>query len=251
MSMASAMTLRFFMDLDFYRFGVNMIYVSICGSISVGKSAVFDYLKNKEYLIVNDKKIYRNRILFIEEPIADFKSFAGFNALENMMSHTLASQLVINLCMYNLYKRKWKELDSRNYDLVISERNVFSGLVFSRVLHQLGLLTKYEFTVLNSLHDHFLANLSPKPDFLLILTSSPSACLSRIRTRAREGEENLSIDYIRQLCACYNSHYLSQVYKTSNIIKIPNNQDKNTLFTAIENILMNLSNTDQLQSHDT
>ena len=161
-----------------------------------------------------------------------------------MKQFTLASQIAINLCMYDLYRAKYKELESGNYDLVISERNIFSGRIFSKTLYELGLLTKYELTVLNSFHDHMLANIFPSPDFLLLITSDPYICVSRIKSRARIGEECLSLDYIKRLCLCYDSSNLSEVYKTSKIMKIiNNNQTKNELFNTVDEVLKTLTNT--------
>lgn len=220
-----------------------MIFLTLSGSISVGKTLVLDYLKSKEYLVINGRKINKSRILFIEEPVGDFVSFQGYNALAQMNQFTVASQIAINLCMYDLYSAKYKELESGNYDLVISERNIFSGRVFSKTLYELGLLTKYELTVLNSFHDRFFVNLFPSPDFLLLISADPHICVSRIKSRAREGEECLSLDYIKRLCLCYDSSNLSEVYKTSKIIKIINNdQTKNELFNTVDEILRNLPN---------
>ena len=217
-----------------------MIYISISGAISVGKSLIFEYLKQKENLIIDGRKFHKSRILFIEEPVEKFKNFSDFNVLEKMTGFTLASQIAINLCMYDLYSNLKGQTDK--YDVIISERNLYSGLIFSHTLNELGFLTEFEMTVLEAFHNRIISELFPKPDFVLLIKADPRICAARIMNRGREGEENISIQYITKLCHYYDSNDLTKVYKPSKIIKMVNeSNNKKEIFQSVDDALQNLS----------
>lgn len=80
----------------------------------------------------------------------------------------------------------------------LTERSPHSALhVFAR-----GSLTAHEWSLLEAWTERH----GWVPDAVVFLRASPSVCLERIRSRAREGEEGITLEYLLELQRAYDDY---------------------------------------------
>ena len=235
-----------------------MIFLSVEGGIAVGKSCVINWLKKQDFLTIGGIDIYREDILFIDEPLVDMTQFWGFfhksgsqnhvkplcfNPLAEMMQNTLASQIVITQAFikhYNYLKPSFK-----NYKLIISERSWISSYIFSETLKNIGLLTQFEFEVLNKFHLTLFNTIEiPNINHILFLHSPAEISIERIKERQRPGEiETITKSYLQELekshtkMLCHNTH---PNFPKFGLGLVENKAESDILFKKVAEVLIDI-----------
>ena len=85
----------------------------------------------------------------------------------------------------------------------IADRSIYEDAkIFARALYHQGSMTERDYLayrrVFNQVVDHL-----PEPDLLIYLTAPPELLLERIRSRGREMESGISLDYLALLDSFY------------------------------------------------
>ena len=87
------------------------------------------------------------------------------------------------------------ELAEKGKNCFITERSVYSTLnVFAEAQRDLGNISQQQFEQLE-----ILANDIPKPDYIVFLNTTPEQVLERIKTRNRECEKDITLEYLQLL----------------------------------------------------
>lgn len=206
--------------------------ISIEGNIGSGKSTFFNTLKkyfSKNYNC-NGKRIH-----FIEEPVDIWENIKDSNGnsilkcfYENKEKYSFPFQI---LAYISRLSKMLDIINSRKYDIIITERCVFSDRnVFAKMLHNTGNMNEHEWKIYDMWFDAFIKQL-PTITFVYLKTS-PEVCLERINTRNREGE-NISIDYLKT-CNDYHDSWLEMDNGHEEIISLNGSKDKFSHYEYID-----------------
>ena len=196
--------------------------ISIEGNIGSGKSVFCNYLKehfSRYYNKPNNDSVY-----FVDEPVSDWESIKDSDG--NLIEHFYKCPEKYSYCFQmtayisRLVKLKNVLKKAKSDDIIIMERCVFSDYnVFARMLHADGKINDIEFQCYKTWFDHFLEDL---PSILFVyIKADPEVCSERIKKRNRDGESNISLDYLKK-CEEYHEDWFKAEKK---LITFDGNKD--------------------------
>ena len=210
---------------------LNPIIFSIEGNIGSGKSSIIEYLKSikyEEFSILN-KNI--QKIIFIPEPVDDWntiKDSDGNNILAKFYKNKTKYSFSFQMMAYITRLSKIKNIIKNNPNSIfITERSLHTDKnVFAKMLYHQKNMEDVEFQIYNRWFNEFdiikLTN-------IIYVKSEPDICKTRISIRNREGEQNISLDYLKQ-CHQYHEDWLSSIQKDNikehNLLVLDGNIDK-------------------------
>lgn len=182
-----------------------MKILCIEGNIGSGKSSL---MRRIEPLLPSNVKI-------LMEPVHLFSYYKGFSPLKAfyddpkkyaffLQNHVIDSQLKHFRQQVNLGGGEEK------IKLLISERTLYSPILFTNTLFKSGCLTPMEKEKLHEYSQNVIhTTLCNKPmgaDYLFYLHLPPLDCIQRIRIRGRDGEEGITTGYLSTLEHEYSTY---------------------------------------------
>lgn len=181
--------------------------LTIEGNIGAGKSTFLQRLQTRY--------ADRSDILFLLEPVGlweQVKDEQGKNMLEkfyeNPQKYSFAFQSMAFSSRLKLIREaveKAEEVDSP-IKTIIMERSLDADReIFAQMLRDDGLLEKCEHDIYLMMSEESQRKYSA--DGILWLTAEPDVCHGRIATRGREGEDQISLDYLEK-CGQYHRQWL-------------------------------------------
>jgi deoxyadenosine/deoxycytidine kinase len=196
----------------------NVKNVVIDGLIFAGKTTAISNLKAR---LPSSKDTTFN---FFEEPVDSWMNEGWLEKYYSNISK-FASSFQIRIILSHIQQKiKIEEInrsqESKNI-VNISERGAITTLnVFSKMLVKDGVLDEIEF----KLHEQMIEMFNyKKPDILIYLNIDPEIALLRNLKRMRNGESNITIEYLRKL----NQAYLNELENLAeNIIVIDGTLDE-------------------------
>lgn len=174
--------------------------ISIEGNIGSGKSTLFEKLKIH---FANNKKI-----IFVREPVDIWESIQDENGTtilekfyQDQIKYSFSFQIIAYISRINLLKETIKQNPGVT---IITERSLYTDkMVFAKMLYDTHKIEYINYQIYLNLFDTF------KNDFnvnnLIYIKTDPDICYNRILKRARNGENNISLDYL-QLCDTYHNN---------------------------------------------
>ena len=97
-------------------------------------------------------------------------------------------------------------LKNNNNIIIITERSIHTDReVFAKMLYDQKNMSKIEYEIYNKWFEQFLEEC--KIDGIIYVNTSPIKCLERINKRNRKGEDNMSIDYLKD-CNTYHNDWI-------------------------------------------
>lgn len=111
-----------------------------------------------------------------------------------------------NLQIYFLNSRLRQIIDIQRGDkVVIQDRTIYEDAhIFAPNLHEMGLMSTRDFENYINLFRTVCTQIRP-PDLLIYLRSSLPNLVDQIQRRGREYEDNIRLDYLKQLNQYYNN----------------------------------------------
>jgi len=111
-----------------------------------------------------------------------------------------------NLQVYFLNKRLKQIIEIQNgINTVIQDRTIYEDAhIFAPNLHEMGLMSTRDFENYISLFRTICKQIQP-PDLLIYLKSSLSTLVNQIEKRGRDYEDNIRLDYLKQLNQYYEN----------------------------------------------
>lgn len=202
-----------------------MPVISIEGNIGSGKSTILNILKSK----LSD-------VIFINEPVDEWfkiKDKSNRNMLELFYDDKNKYSFVFQITAYITRLRKLIEILKDNNDkIIICERSIYTDkYVFAKMLYQDNFINDIEWNSYNYWFDTFKE--ISKLDGIIYVNTKPNICFDRIKKRNRNGESNISLDYLNN---CHQKH-LDWILKESNVLEIDGNQEFENNNLLIQNIL--------------
>lgn len=171
-----------------------MPIISIEGNVGAGKSTLLERIQrrciqdnNKHIHIIPESLDIWNKIKEGEKSILQL-------FYDDKKKYAMPFQVLAFLTMtYNLMG-EIQRLGKK--DTVIIERSPISNIaVFAQMLYDDKIIGEVEWSVLK-----YMANGLMMPvDKIVYLRSTPDDCLERVQTRAREGEDSISLSYLERV----------------------------------------------------
>lgn len=192
--------------------------ISIDGNIGSGKSTLLHKLK--EYINKNAEgqqnviDIIKNKIIFLQEPVdqwLEIKDKNGKDVLthfyENPNKYSFAFQIMAYISRLSLLKK----CISENPDaIIITERCLNTDrYVFAKMLYDDGKLDEIEYQIYLKWFNDFIDLITVQKT--VYLKTCPVICHERINKRRRDGEDNISIDYLEN-CHKYHQDMIEHMY---------------------------------------
>jgi len=174
--------------------------ISIEGNIGSGKSTLFEKLKIH---FANNKNI-----IFVREPVDIWDSIQDENGTtilekfyQDQIKYSFSFQIMAYISRINLLKETIKQNPGVT---IITERSLYTDkMVFAKMLYDTHKIEYINYQIYLNLFDTF------KNDFnvnnIIYIKTDPDICYNRILKRARNGENNISVDYL-QLCDTYHNN---------------------------------------------
>jgi deoxyadenosine/deoxycytidine kinase len=196
--------------------------ISIEGYIGSGKSTLLDKLKENDDF--NNKKI-----IFLQEPVKEWESIQnidGSNMLTLYYNNPTKYAFSFQMMAYISRLSDIKKAIIENPDsIIISERCLDTDrYVFAKMLYDSNNLEDVEYQIYLKWFDHFSDIV--KMEKTIYLKTDPYICFERIAQRNRDGESNISLEY---LSSCHNYHeaMINKIRLDNNILIINSNNNIN------------------------
>lgn len=198
---------------------INFLIVSIEGNIGSGKSTLLENLKKN-----SDEN---NNFIFLREPVDEWskiKDENGVTILEKfysdqdkysfpfqMMAYIsrlkLLKETLIN-AKNNLMNIKENNDPKKKFQIVVfTERSLLTDkMVFAKMLYDSGKIEHINYQIYLNWFDTFAQEFPINKQ--IYVKTNPEICYERINKRGREGEENITLDYLKS-CDLYHENMMS------------------------------------------
>lgn len=177
----------------------NKLNISISGLIGAGKSTLTTSLAKQMGIPAYYEPIAENE--YLEDFYGDMSRFA------------FPLQIyLLNLRFKQQQNITWKQNGG------ISDRTIYEDSIFCKVLYDSGHMTEREYRLYTEMFDT-LSNFIVHPDVIIHLDVSPEESLRRIKSRGREMESNITVEYLELLHKSYDE-WMDNISKTIPIIRL-------------------------------
>ena len=205
--------------------------IAVEGNLACGKSTLLD-----QAAVLLSANI---DVCILTEPVDMFESYKKHNPLkllyENPTKNAYFAQHHIISCVANQLSSC---LSLHSPDILLSERSLFSPILFTKTLFALGYLEEYEKEKLlessNSVLERYHIK-DYKIDKVFFIKAPVEVCMERIKLRGRTGEENITLQYLHQVEHEY-TRYIHEFIETNGqpSLRSVNYADKNILKLLLE-----------------
>ena len=186
--------------------------ISIDGNIGSGKSTILMCLKS----FFNNKK----DVIFLDEPVSEWEKIKDKNDVtilekfyNNQSKYSFAFQMMAYISRLSLLK---DAIEKNPNAIIITERCLNTDrYVFSKMLYDDGKLEDIEYQIYLKWFDHF--NYLQNINKTIYLKTDPDICYKRINKRNREGESNISLEYLGN-CNKYHEDMINNIIKENCLI---------------------------------
>ena len=200
--------------------------ISIEGNIGSGKSTILKSL--------NEYFKDTSNIIFLQEPVSEWEKIKdkdNVTILEkfygNQQKYSFAFQMMAYISRLSLLK---DTIEKYPDSIIISERCLNTDrYVFAKMLYDSGKLEDVEYQIYLNWFDHF-SNMQ-KIQKVIYLKTKPEICFNRISKRNRDGESNISLEYLDN-CHEYHEEMIKNI-KDETLV-IDSNKDTDIDKTIID-----------------
>jgi deoxyadenosine/deoxycytidine kinase len=181
------------------------------GNIGAGKST---FLKNLA--------LYSNFFDIAQEPVDSWhKKEDGSNLLENFYNNP--HRWAYTLETFAMAARLQEHIKhAKNKKPIIIERSIYSGhYCFAKNDYLAGYMTEIEWELYQQWFNTVIASFAAPPKGFIYLKVAPEIALARIQKRNRVGEENITLDYLREIEKRHEEFLVNKKDVLSNISAVP------------------------------
>ena len=175
------------------------LFIGIAGLIGAGKSTLATALGEHLSLPV------------YYEPVADNEYLADF--YRDTARYSFATQIYL----LNRRFQQHQEIIWRGGGAV-QDRTIYEDAVFAKMLVDLNLMDERDYRTYLDLFRH-MSNFMCRPNVIVYLDVSPERSMERIRSRSRDVESGISLEYLRALSAEYE-RFITDISRTIPVIRV-------------------------------
>ena len=211
------------------------IVLSLEGNIGAGKSTILNALEKH----LGNKSGW----LFLKEPVHIWETIQdkdGKSILckfyENPSKYAFSFQVMAFITRYQELKRILKE----NPDCkgIICERSLEADKnIFAKMLHEDELMDSMHYSIYDRYFQEYEGNL--QLDGLIYIDASPEICFDRVQLRSRNGENNISLDYLKK---CHKFHEQWMFNTKTPVLHLNVNENMHTANYVVQNWLQKITN---------
>lgn len=192
----------------------NIEIISIEGNIGSGKSTLLEHLKT--HLSNNEN------VLFLKEPVDEWNNIkdekgetilAKFYAEQDKYSFSF--QMMAYISRLKILKNTVNQIrTSKTYNsdkryIIITERSLYTDkMVFSKMLFDTGKMEYINYQIYLQWFDCFIEEFPVQK--IIYVKTEPIICHNRIQIRNRNGEDKISLDYLKS-CHHYHEYMLNKI----------------------------------------
>jgi len=195
--------------------------ISIEGNIGSGKSRLYNNLK---HLYTDRKEVY-----FVPEPVKEWSNIVdsyGTPILNNFYYNTKRYAFRFQMMAYISRLSILRQAMKRECSVIITERCLQSDKnVFAKMLYDEGNIEHDEYQIYTMWFNEFSKELNP--DHIIYMKTSPQVCQDRIKSRGRDGEETIPLNYLR-ICHNYHNNWLDPIQQEKDITILNGDTNVNT-----------------------
>ena len=185
--------------------------ISIEGNIGSGKSTLLAHLKK----VFSDKPI-----VFLKEPVEEWEKIKdehNFTMLENFYKDPNKYSFPFQMMAYISRLQLLKEAVERYPDyIILTERSLYTDkLVFAKMLYDTQKIEYINYQIYLKWFDTFSKDFQVEK--IIYVQAEPNICNARILKRSRNGENNISLDYLIT-CDKYHDDMLKTMNKKTLIL---------------------------------
>jgi deoxyadenosine kinase len=175
------------------------IFISISGLIGAGKTTLATKLAEK----MNLPCFY--------EPVIDNEYLVDF--YQNPARYSFPLQVY-------LLNRRFQQHQSIIWQGQggVQDRTIYEDSVFAKVLMESSLMEEREYRTYCSLFSN-MSNFMKKPNLIVHLDVSPEESLARIKTRSRDCESTITVEYLEKLHEAYEG-FISDIARIIPVIRV-------------------------------
>lgn len=193
--------------------------VSIEGNIGSGKSTFLHYLKAK----------FKNndQVIFLREPVDEWESIKdkeGKTMLckfyENTERFSFSFQMMAYISRLSIILDALK----KNPKVIITERCLLTDKhIFAKMLFDDNKMQDVEYQIYNKWFNEF--NKQVQITDIVYIKTDPVKCYQRIKTRGREGEDTIPVEYLEKCHDYHNKFIEDSNLIVSSILELDGNID--------------------------
>ena len=221
------------------------LIVSLEGNIGAGKSTLIRFLKTNKF---------NKEIIFLEEPLDEWnkiKDNEGVTALEHFYQdknkYSFPFQMMAYISRLSMINRKIKSAPPNS--IIFMERSLQTDKnVFEKMLHNDGHINVIEHQIYHKWFDEFSENATLT--HIVYLSTTAETSHARIQKRNRNGENEISQEYIKK-CHEYHNEWIMK-FETPTLI-LDGNTDINSNINYFKECckdIMNFLGLREQQIHD-
>ena len=199
-------------------FSSDNVLIGVSGIIGVGKSTLTENLgKAMGYKV-------------LKEPVETNEYLDKF--YKDMAKYSFPMQ--IYLLNHRFKQHQQMVWSSEN---TIQDRTIYEDVIFAKMLKEDGLMEDLDFKTYCQLFNN-MTNFLHRPDVIIYLDVEPEEALMRVKTRSRDCETDLPIEYLRKLKKGYEE-WLADLRGRIPIIYLDWNtfQDTDYIVSKIQEVL--------------
>jgi len=176
-----------------------IVNVVVDANIGAGKTTLLNWLREK--LITTETIAYN----FFEENVESWMNEGWLQKYYSKIPR-YASSFQTRVLLSHIQQRKLIDEINRNQNqeiiVNICERSAITTVnIFSKMLVDDGMLDQMEMDMHNQILEIFNYQ---KPDLLIYLETDPELAFERLKKRSRNGEINITLEYLKKLNQIYN-----------------------------------------------
>jgi deoxyadenosine/deoxycytidine kinase len=181
--------------------------LSIDGNIGAGKTTLLSML---------EQDVNPRRVVILREPVDKWTQMVdpsdGVNLLQKFYEHPLVYSFMFQVVVMSTTMQSIDEAIAANpeCEIIVCERSIAtSRKVFANMLYQTQKMSLFEYQTYESMFTPMVCE-RYYPDKMVYLDVPVHICYERMKKRAREGEETVTMEYLTQLDRVYREFCCSE-----------------------------------------
>lgn len=162
-----------------------------------------------------------------EEPVSEWQNLNDFNLLKMAYEDPEKyAETFQSYALLTMMKRQLEKVEAHKINVM--ERSVQSSYhCFMEALAQKELIKQPTVEVFKEWFEFIQRNFQIEPNLIVYLKSSPSNLINRIKQRKREGEQNITLDYL-QLLHDLHENWIKRMRDKYEIVTVDADSSMNT-----------------------